>query len=132
MNFLSFSRSFNKYFTFSISKKLQKYSFRVLKRSFCVIKTIEASVHIERCKDCGRLFTKESAIANGPQYLVEEVSESTVMSTHKSEDLSNRLHNGVTNGFGPKTPFLIGVAGGTASGKVNNYSSCEFISVSAM
>ncbi|XP_066964609.1 uridine-cytidine kinase 2 isoform X1 [Macrobrachium rosenbergii] len=38
------------------------------------------------------------------------------MSTHKTEDL-NRLHNGVTNGFGPKTPFLIGVAGGTASGK---------------
>lgn len=26
----------------------------------------------------------------------------------------------MTNGFGPKTPFLIGVAGGTASGKVRN------------
>ncbi|KAF2355855.1 Phosphoribulokinase/uridine kinase [Trinorchestia longiramus] len=27
------------------------------------------------------------------------------------------LKNGSSNGFGPKTPFLIGVAGGTASGK---------------
>ena len=26
--------------------------------------------------------------------------------------------NGKANGHGPKTPFLIGVAGGTASGKV--------------
>ncbi|XP_042888117.1 uridine-cytidine kinase 2-B-like [Penaeus japonicus] len=42
----------------------------------------------------------------------------SVMSTHKAEDLSSRLQqNGMTNGFGPKTPFLIGVAGGTASGK---------------
>ncbi|XP_037805023.1 uncharacterized protein LOC119599338 [Penaeus monodon] len=45
-------------------------------------------------------------------------SLTSVMSTHKAEDLSCRLQqNGMTNGFGPKTPFLIGVAGGTASGK---------------
>lgn len=48
-------------------------------------------------------------------------SLTSVMSTHKAEDLSCRLQqNGMTNGFGPKTPFLIGVAGGTASGKVRN------------
>ncbi|KAG7154686.1 uridine-cytidine kinase 2-like isoform X2 [Homarus americanus] len=40
----------------------------------------------------------------------------TVMSTHKLDD-TNKTANGVTNGFSPKTPFLIGVAGGTASGK---------------
>ncbi|KAG0693450.1 hypothetical protein GWK47_027490 [Chionoecetes opilio] len=39
-----------------------------------------------------------------------------VMSTHKADDSSNTL-NGMANGLTPKTPFLIGVAGGTASGK---------------
>lgn len=41
-----------------------------------------------------------------------------VMSTHKAEESPTKPHNGMANGFGPKTPFLIGVAGGTASGKV--------------
>lgn len=40
------------------------------------------------------------------------------MSTHKAEEQAGKAHNGIANGFGPKTPFLIGVAGGTASGKV--------------
>ncbi|KAK8393311.1 hypothetical protein O3P69_013380 [Scylla paramamosain] len=40
-----------------------------------------------------------------------------VMSTHKAEESPTKPHNGMANGFGPKTPFLIGVAGGTASGK---------------
>lgn len=41
-----------------------------------------------------------------------------VMSTHKAEDSPSKTYNGMANGIGPKTPFLIGVAGGTASGKV--------------
>ena len=32
--------------------------------------------------------------------------------------------NGKLNGLESKTPFLIGVSGGTASGKVSNTSSC--------
>ncbi|XP_071533189.1 uridine-cytidine kinase 2-B isoform X2 [Panulirus ornatus] len=39
------------------------------------------------------------------------------MSTHKGDETASKTHNGISNGFGPKTPFLIGVAGGTASGK---------------
>lgn len=42
-----------------------------------------------------------------------------VMSTHKADDSPSKTLNGMANGFGPKTPFLIGVAGGTASGKVS-------------
>ncbi|XP_045600666.1 uridine-cytidine kinase 2 isoform X2 [Procambarus clarkii] len=34
-----------------------------------------------------------------------------------STDDASRPHGGLTNGVNPKTPFLIGVAGGTASGK---------------
>ncbi|XP_050725245.1 uridine-cytidine kinase 2-B-like isoform X2 [Eriocheir sinensis] len=40
-----------------------------------------------------------------------------VMSTHKTEDSPTKIYTGMANGLGPKTPFLIGVAGGTASGK---------------
>ncbi|CAL4065115.1 unnamed protein product, partial [Meganyctiphanes norvegica] len=41
-------------------------------------------------------------------------SQTAVMSMHKS---NSGVNNGITNGLGTKTPFLIGVAGGTASGK---------------
>ncbi|XP_064080196.1 uridine-cytidine kinase-like [Macrobrachium nipponense] len=68
----------------------------------------------KRCRDSRGISFSAAAVAQlhcnrGPNRI-------RIMSTHKTEDL-NRLHNGVTNGFGPKTPFLIGVAGGTASGK---------------
>ncbi|XP_076060117.1 uridine-cytidine kinase isoform X2 [Oratosquilla oratoria] len=46
-----------------------------------------------------------------------EAKLTTAMSTNKYQDMSNSITNGISNGFGPKTPFLIGVAGGTASGK---------------
>lgn len=36
-----------------------------------------------------------------------------------------RVHNGDNNGDEVKTPFLIGVAGGTASGKVNINHGCR-------
>lgn len=46
------------------------------------------------------------------------VKRTIVMSTHKKDELPTKS-NGISNGFGAKTPFLIGVAGGTASGKVS-------------
>lgn len=56
---------------------------------------------------------------NGTQYCPPRTSTPLVMSTHKADDSPTKTYNGMANGFGPKTPFLIGVAGGTASGKVN-------------
>ena len=48
-------------------------------------------------------------------------SQTTVMSTPTSAETSTEkpTSNGTMNGVLSKTPFVIGVAGGTASGKVS-------------
>ncbi|XP_068237850.1 uridine-cytidine kinase 2-B isoform X2 [Palaemon carinicauda] len=114
MNSLGFSRGFHTTRTFTTCRRYYSSLYLYANEGF-LRKETSLTLYSKRCRDFHRLSfsasPKTQLLCNrGPEYIRS-------MSTHKSDDLNNRLHNGITNGFGPKTPFLIGVAGGTASGK---------------